>query len=498
MSDFSKTVEIMKRLEERMSLSLRVYSSSWYQEKLGMRIYPVKGEEERYLGVWSKDKKLYFADPLFLEPEEEKGKFFFLYPFHFKNYLSLSDYFPDLKPQPAGVKTSLGCGDRLGLVSRAHLEAVKNYPAFPVIAQQSPRELQKMGRTFQDVLLGAVWGVLESENPVPFGADADHLKDEEYLRAGIESGFTMYTLDGSGVADYYILSKSEKELQKIFDSMSQEEKQIFNRYADRTFTVGSGLELDFQREKFFPLFKVYFPVINFVEKMNFLLQEELSSYDLEISLDEGEGVTSPEVHFFVAEELHHRGIDFQSLAPRFPGSFEKAIDYEGNIQEFSSSLRNHVTVQQEIGGYRLSLHSGSDKFSIYPVFSQETNQLFHVKTSGTSWLKGLEVVAHKNPQLFRKIYELSEEELEENRKAYQISFTREDIHRDMDTIPDKELPSLFSHPLIRQFLHISYGSVWQVFKSELSHLFFQYEEEHYRLVRENMERHLHFLFSLNK
>lgn len=65
MSDFSKTVEIIKRLEERMSLSLRVYSSSWYQEKLGMRIYPVKGEEERYLGVWSKDKKLYFADPFF-------------------------------------------------------------------------------------------------------------------------------------------------------------------------------------------------------------------------------------------------------------------------------------------------------------------------------------------------------------------------------------------------------------------------------------------------
>ena len=102
-----------------------------------------------------------------------------------------------------------------------------------------------------------------------------------------------------------------------------------------------------------------------------------------------------------------------------------------------------MTVQQEIGGYRLSLHSGSDKFSIYPVFSQETNQLFHVKTSGTSWLKGLEVVAHKNPQLFRKIYELSEEELEENRKAYQISFTREDIHRDMDTIRIKSFLPFF-------------------------------------------------------
>ncbi|HXL01846.1 MAG TPA: tagaturonate epimerase family protein [Candidatus Atribacteria bacterium] len=498
MSDFSKTKEVVKKIGERINLLLRVYSSNYHREELGMVIYPVKGEKERYLGVWSRDKKFYFADPLFLEPQEEKGGFFFLYPFHFKNYLTLSGYFPDLKPQPAGVRTSLGCGDRLGLVSRAHLEAIKDYPVFPVIAQQSPRELQKMERTFQDVLLGAAWGVLESGNLTPFGADADHLKDEEYLRAGIESGFSMYTLDGSGVASYEMLSKSEKELQKIFDSMPQGEREIFNRYADRTLTLQGGLELDFRKEKFFPLFKVYFPVINFVEKMNFILQERLSSYDLEVSLDEGEGVTSPEVHFFVAEELHRRGIDFKSLAPRFPGSFEKAIDYQGNIQEFSFSLQSHVIVQQEIGGYRLSLHSGSDKFSIYPVFSRETNQLFHLKTSGTSWLKGLEVVAHKDPQLFRKIYELSEEELEENSKAYQISFTKEDIHRDMNTIPDSDLLILFSHPLIRQFLHISYGSVWRAFKSELSHLFFQYEEEHYRLVRENMERHLRFLFSLEE
>ena len=498
MSDFYKTGEIVKKLEEKMNRSLRVYSSSWYQEKLGVRIYPIKGEKDRYLGVWSGDKNFYFADPLFLESEEDKGKSFFLYPFNFKNYLTLTDYFPSLKPQPAGVKTSLGCGDRLGLISRAHLEAVKNYPVFPVTAQQSPRELQKMGRTFPDVLLSAVWGVLESGNPTPFGADADHLKDEEYLRAGIESGFSMYTLDGSGVANYQMLSKSDRELQQVFDNMSQEEREIFNHYADRTITLQGGLELDFQKEQFFPLFKVYFPVINFVERMNFILQENLSSYDLEISLDEGEGVTSPEVHFFVAEELHHRGIDFKSLAPRFPGSFEKAIDYQGSIPEFSSSLQHHVTVQQEIGGYRLSLHSGSDKFSIYPVFSQETNQLFHLKTSGTSWLKGLELVAYKDSQLFRKIYELSEKELEENGKAYQISFTKEDIHRDLNTISDKELPALLSHPLIRQFLHISYGSVWRVFNSELSHLFFQYEEEHYRLVRENIERHLSFLFSSEK
>ena len=273
-------------------------------------------------------------------------------------------------------------------MSRAHLEAVKNYPVFPVIAQQSPRELQKMERTFQDVLLSAVWGVLEGGNITPFGADADHLKEEEHLREAIKSGFTMYTLDGSGVANYQILSQSEKELQEIFDNMSQEEKQVFNQYADRTFTVGRGLELDFQREKFFPLFKVYFPVINFVEKMNFLLQEELSSYDLEISLDEGEGVTSPEVHFFVAEELHRRGIDFQSLAPRFPGSFEKAIDYQGNIQEFSSSLRNQVIVQQEIGGLSAELALRKRQVQHYPIFLKKLTSFSTLKLQAPAGLKG--------------------------------------------------------------------------------------------------------------
>jgi len=70
MSDFFKTVEIAKKVGERINLSLRVYSS-WYQEKLGIRIYPVKGEKERYLGMWSGDKKLYFDDPLYLEPDED-------------------------------------------------------------------------------------------------------------------------------------------------------------------------------------------------------------------------------------------------------------------------------------------------------------------------------------------------------------------------------------------------------------------------------------------
>ncbi len=104
MSDFSKTVEIIKRLEERMSLSLRVYSSSWYQEKVGNENLSGEGRRREVFRSVVEGQKTLLCRSSFLEPEEEKGKFFFLYPFHFKNYLSLSDYFPDLKPQPAGVK----------------------------------------------------------------------------------------------------------------------------------------------------------------------------------------------------------------------------------------------------------------------------------------------------------------------------------------------------------------------------------------------------------
>ena len=78
MSDFSKTAGIVKKVEGRMNLSLRVYSPSWYQEKLGIILYPVKGEKDRYLGVWSENKTFHFADPLF-QSQKKKVSGFFLF-----------------------------------------------------------------------------------------------------------------------------------------------------------------------------------------------------------------------------------------------------------------------------------------------------------------------------------------------------------------------------------------------------------------------------------
>jgi len=373
---------------------------------------------------------------------------------------------------------------------------LERFPVFPVIAQQSPRELEKTHRTFRDVLLGAVWGVLESGYRSPFGADADHIKGEEHLKEARACGFSMYTLDLSDEVDRTVFGWEAKALQERYETLKTEEREVFLRYRGREWRLSSGVTISFSEERLLTLVLAYLPAVKKVEYFHALLEEGGFPFDLEVSLDEGEVETSPEAHFFVAEELHRRGVDFQSIAPRFPGSFEKAIDYVGEKETLASALRAHALITGNIGGYRLSLHSGSDKFSIYPLFFRETKGVFHVKTSGTSWLASLSTVAEVHPEFFRTVYAIAYETLEENLKAYALSLERNDVPPHLQGIPDSELSRFcFSHPKIRQLLHIAYGAILDRVGEELYGILFKAEKKHFAKVRENIERHLHTLFS---
>ena len=487
------TIDLVKEIAAQRRTELRVIPKTWEYQPFQALLIPVHSPEEKYFGVWSPEKNPIFEEPLLENPRILNGQYFTLYPFDFCNLQKCANEIPVFKPTAAGVITSFGTGDRLGLVSAAHLNALKKYDAFPVIAQQSPRELEKTGRSFQSVLVDAAWGVFVGGYRGKFGADADHIKDESRLLQAMESGFSFYTLDASEVMERSVLSKSEKELVEAFERLSSPQLAVYKRYLDRTLTLANGFQIDFREKNLLPILLAYFPVIDFIEHMNTLLDERISHYDLEISLDESDAVTSFEAHFLVAEELHRRGIDFQSLALKFPGSFEKGIDYRGDPKELEWNLRRQAIIVRNIGGYRLSLHSGSDKFSIYPVFFQETEGLFHVKTSGTSWLKALETVAVSNPELFRKIYDLSLVEIPENRKAYQISLDVDSLPQELEYYPDKKLVDLLKNDSLRQLLHISYGSVLRDYRQELCRVLFHHEEDHFKRVQENIENHLKVL-----
>ncbi|MPM59857.1 hypothetical protein SDC9_106703 [bioreactor metagenome] len=179
--------------------------------------------------------------------------------------------------------------------------------------------------------------------------------------------------------------------------------------------------------------------------------------DFEISIDETTTPTSPLEHFFVANELRVRGVRFATLAPRFVGEFQKGVDYIGNLDELQKQMRVHAAIARHFG-YKLSLHSGSDKFSVFTMYGRETRGNFHVKICGTNWLEAMKVAAIKEPALYREIHRFALEVFEEAKKYYHVTTDLSKVP-DIDGLTDGELPELFTQNDARQLIHITYGPI---------------------------------------
>jgi hypothetical protein len=406
-----------------------------------------------------------------------------IYELTWECYRQLATLLPIL-PSPCNSKASFGTGDRLGMVTAAHLEADKGYPVFPVIAQQSPRELERTGRSFRSVLLDAVMGVLESGWTGTWGADADHIKDEARLLEGIEAGYTMYTLDVSDELQS-IDGLSAAEIAARAESLSDSSKRIVRDW--------SGGELgghEFSTDELSKSAVIYEKSMERVVRFDAIAGEKLSAYDLEVSIDEGARDTTPEDHLFAAEYLHRAGVDFKSLAPKFPGEFQKAVDYIGDLQALRRSFDIHAKISQQLKGYRLSLHSGSDKFSVYKMFSEATEGNFHIKTSGTSWLQAVNLIAHENAKLFGELYAICLATLPESKKAYHVYITPEHFPAQ----PSESLPEFFAIPDVQQLFHISYGALLDARRDDIVRTLSANEPKHYGLVSRHIDRHMELLF----
>ena len=116
------------------------------------------------------------------------------------NAAALRQYFPWCAPKSLrNVKTTVGCGDRLGLATPGHVAAAVKFQVSPVIAQQSMRELSMTNRTFRSVVDDTVFGVFKSDYQLGWGADGDHLKTIPDIDVALEAGMPMITLDLSEV-----------------------------------------------------------------------------------------------------------------------------------------------------------------------------------------------------------------------------------------------------------------------------------------------------------
>ena len=226
-----------------------------------------------------------------------------------------------------------------------------------------------------------------------------------------------------------------------------------------------------------------------VVKMYRHLSNEGTPFELEISVDETETPTSHIEHYIIASELKRLGVKWVSLAPRFCGRFEKGVDYIGDPKQLEADIAGHAALARKMGPYKLSLHSGSDKFAVYAILAEETQGLFHIKTAGTSYLEALRVMAVSEPEFFREILALARERFPQDRASYHISAVLDKVPAP-DALKDGDLPGLLDQTDTRQVLHVTFGSVLTKLGDRLKTSIMTHEEAYYDDLVWHFTKHL--------
>lgn len=422
-----------------------------------------------------------------------------LAPTNHQNRLLLNKYFEYTVPRAFGTEIStLGLGDRLGLAGYGQLQAVKALNIRPILAQQSIRELNLTERTFEDVLDAAAYAVYQAGYTKGYGADGDHLKLEEDIQYAIGVGMSMLTLDCSDYIDNNVPGFSMEELEATYVEIVEESTRARYEatYLNQVFEI-EGQAIAFDRPKLLYNVVQYHQAIEYmVHIFNTYVKPVERAIDFEISIDETMTVTSPESHFFVANELNEHQVVVTSLAPRFVGEFQKGIDYIGNVSAFETDFVAHARIAKHFG-YKVSVHSGSDKFSVFPIVAKHTNGFFHVKTAGTNWLEAVRLVAMKDAEFFRKLYRFADETFPEAQKYYHITPDLSKI-KPLDSVTDEALPEYLNDDNARQLLHVTYGLILTekdeegnyVFKDRFYDLLHTYFDDYAALLSGHIGNHL--------
>ncbi|HOK79484.1 MAG TPA: tagaturonate epimerase family protein [bacterium] len=395
--------------------------------------------------------------------------------------------FSFLTPVCAGMKNSFGFGDRTGFATPGHIRAVEGSGLFPIFAQQSARELERTGRTFKQVLDDVIFWCFAFGWINGFGADADHAKNFDVLQEAISAGYTFFTIDPSDK----IRNPSD-----IASCKKQSIDKYIKEYSGKNFAC-NGFSFVFTEEMVSELAITYGQAIDFIEECYLFISDRKKNFDFEVSVDETKVPTTVYAHVFIVMELRRRNIEFNSLALRFSGRFEKGIDYIGDINEFARELEIHNKIRNHLGPYKISLHSGSDKFSIYGAFKKTLGDMFHVKTSGTSWIQAMKTIAAIDREFFMKCLEVALKDFEKNSRSYEIST---DISRiNLEKIRNENLDEIFSDNHIRQLIHISYGSIIgnapesQEMKQHYNILIEKNCELYFRFIEEHLKKHVQLL-----
>lgn len=489
--DFNNIVQAIKA--ENGNTEVKVYEQSLENHE-ETQLFMIKMGDKKYTIAVGKGK-------LYDELQGEVKKEYKICPLSHENRLALNKYFEYTNPRAFGKNTAtMGLGDRLGLASPGHIKTVRNKNIKPVLAQQSIRELNLTNRTYKDVLDAVCFAVFQEGYKGGFGADGDHLKLEQDIKMSLDLGFTMITLDCSEKIDNTIEGTNQSDIEKKYNLLTEEQRKYFeDKYLNKSFNLKQSV-ISYDKAQLMKAVLIYGEAMKYMELVyDKYIKAAGRDIDFEISIDETATPTSPEAHYFIAQELYSKGVDINSMAPRFVGEFQKGIDYIGDIVQFESEFKIHAEIADHFG-YKLSIHSGSDKFSVFPIVGKYTDGRFHAKTAGTNWLEAVRVLIETNPSLYRRMHKFALEHFEEAKAYYHVTTDISAI-MDIDQVSDGELVNYMNDNNARQLIHITYGLLLQakdsggkyMFKDELYKTLIDNEEKYEEALMKHIGKHIELL-----
>ncbi len=412
-------------------------------------------------------------------------------------------------------KFSFGTGDRFGLQGKAQLKAIiaANEAGIPIIPvwNKSNREHITINTKPEDTRI-------EADNAVKeMGWKKNYLVDADHINMGNVDGFIehsdFFTID---VADY---------IGKAADAEDIKEFIHFNRgYIGKRDIPGikedekiDEKSLEKIAGKYLFAIKTASQIYQHIEKL-----KGKDNFITEVSMDEVDEAQTPVELFFILSGLALWKVPAQTIAPKFSGRFNKGVDYQGDIEKFAVEFEEDIqAIEKAVKEFplpenlKLSVHSGSDKFSIYPIMGKlikKYNKGIHVKTAGTTWLEeviGLALAGGEALDLAKSIYKNAWERMDELCKPYATVI---DIHK--ENLPDPKTVEGWSStkfanslrhipdhpdydPEFRQLIHVGY-KVAAEFGDTYLNMVKAHEEIISQQVYENFyDRHIKRLFELN-
>lgn len=289
-------------------------------------------------------------------------------------------------------KYSIGVGDRFAHQAKAQLDACilasKHGVEVTPVWNKSNREHTIIGSKPSSVREAADAAVRALGWTKPYFCDADHINVETVERFLPFSDF--YTID---VADF-IGKPAEKSAIEVFAGKHNELVGVIKLAGTNESIAVTADQLSGTAAKFLYAVQEAGRIYRKIEAA-----KGGGNFVAEISMDETDAAQTPAELLIILAAVADEGIPIQTIAPKFSGRFNKGVDYVGDVQQFAREMAlDMAAIQHAVAHYglpenlKLSVHSGSDKFSIYPAIHDAMKKFdsgVHLKTAGTNWLEEL-------------------------------------------------------------------------------------------------------------